>query len=290
VTHTPVEPSADELLIVSPEGATVRFRMASLSERASAFLIDFTITQVATTIVAFGAYLILGSVSRAFGTALYLVASFFFRNVYFAAAELYWSGQTIGKRRLGLRAISRDGGPLNGQAILARNVTRELEFFLPLVALSQPRQILEIRGDWALPVTCAWLALFALLPIVNRERLRFGDLLGGTVVVRVPDPVLLSDLAGTDAALGGAYTFTPAQLSVYGIAELQTLERVLRRADGAGSPALVAEVSRRIRRKIRWPIHGHLDDEAFLRAFYEAQRAHLERGMLFGTRKETKES
>lgn len=282
------ERTADELAIVSPEGTTVRFQLASLSERASAFMIDFTMTQVATALVAILAVIFAGTGHRAFALAVFVVASFFFRNVYFAISELYGSGQTFGKRKMGLRAISRDGGPLRGQAILARNVTRELEFFLPLVALSRPGELVALHERWAMPIACAWLAVFALFPILNRERLRCGDLLGGTVVVRVPQPALLLDLAGTEVPRRGAYTFTSAQLDVYGIAELQVLEQVIRRAGYAENPHLVEDVSRRIRRKIGWSGAGHVDHGAFLLAFYEAQRAHLERKLVFGVRKEAK--
>jgi uncharacterized RDD family membrane protein YckC len=283
-----LERRADRLAIVSPEGTTVRFQLASLSERAVAIAIDLTIIQVATALVAILAMAMMGFANPPLAVGLFLVVSFFFRSAYFATAELYWSGQTMGKRKLGLRAISRDGGPLTGQAILARNLTRELELFLPLVALSQPRLLIDLDERWALPIACAWLALFAVLPIVNRERLRFGDLLGGTVVVRVPRPALLADLASVESLRSGAYTFTAAQLDIYGIAELQVLETIMRRASDTMNRHLIEDVSRRIRRKLGWSTAGHLDHDAFLRAFYEAQRSHLERKLIFGVRKETK--
>ncbi len=281
---------ADELTVLSPEGTTIRFRLASLSDRAVAVAIDLAIVQVATFLVAVLAMIFTGFTNRPLGVAVFLFASFFFRSLYFAAAELYWSGQSFGKLKIGLRAISRDGGPLRGQAILARNLTREIELFLPLVALSQPRLLIDIDERLALPIACAWLAVFALLPIVNRERLRFGDLLGGTVVVRIPRPMLLSDLAGGERSAQDAYKFTLAQLEVYGIAELQVLETVLRRARSTTDGRLAQEISSRIRRKIGWSTAGHLDHEAFIGAFYEAQRSHLERKLIMGVRKESKSS
>jgi hypothetical protein len=79
-------------------------------------------------------------------------------------------------------------------------------------------------------------------------------------------------------------------LAIYGIAELQVLETVLRRAQSTRDDRLAQEISRRIRRKIGWTTAGHLDHEAFLGAFYEAQRSHLERKLIMGVRKETKNS
>jgi hypothetical protein len=90
------------------------------------------------------------------------------------------------------------------------------------------------------------------------------------------------------------YTFTPAQLGFYGVYELQTLESVLRRAE-PGSAAGRQEIARRIRAKIGWPApeqtfqgERDFDPTAFLEAFYAAQRAHLERRMLFGKRRRDK--
>ena len=76
-----------------------------------------------------------------------------------------------------------------------------------------PRKTSLILG---LALAISWLAVFALLPVLNSERLRFGDLLGGTVVVRIPRQALLSDITGASAA-GATFTFTHEQLEVYGI-------------------------------------------------------------------------
>jgi uncharacterized RDD family membrane protein YckC len=283
------EARGDELAVVSPEGTTVRFRIASVSDRASAFVLDLVLTQVATVAVALIVVLFVFSWSKPLAMALVLIVSFFFRNIYFAASELLWSGQTIGKKKMGLRVIARDGGPLTGQAILARNLTREIEFFLPLVALLNPTQLLSIDERWALLLACGWLAVFVLLPLLNREHLRCGDLVGGTVVVALPEPVLLPDLAGEANRESREHAFSPAQLSIYGIEELQVLEKILHRANLSEYDALTCEVASRIQRKIGWTSPQPPDPVRFLRDFYEALRAELERKLLFGVRKERKE-
>ncbi len=279
----------DRLAIASPDGTTVFFRLASPSERASAFLLDLFVTQIATIVFGLVILLVLNWWSKEIATAVMMIVSFFFRNVYFVASELVWSGQTFGKKKLGLRVISRDGGPLTGQAILARNLTREIEFFLPLVALTNPAQLLSFDERWGVVLASGWLAVFALFPLLNRERLRCGDLIGGTVVVHLPPPVLLPDLAGSASAAVPAYAFTSAQLAIYGIEELQVLERVLHRAATSPFDELTREVAGRIQRKIGWKSDADVDAEKFLRAFYQALRGELERKLLFGVRKERKE-
>src|SRR4030095_16192685 len=60
---------------------------------------------------------------------------FMVRNLYFVGFELAGRGGTPGNRCVGLRVIDGAGGPLQPSAIVARNLTREIETFLPLGVL-----------------------------------------------------------------------------------------------------------------------------------------------------------
>src|SRR4029077_9247740 len=92
-----------------------------------------------------------------------------------------------------------------------------------------------------------WSGIFLLMPMFNRDNLRLGDIVAGTMVVTMPKAALLPDLVGaavapvqaspgaevpkTAASAPAAenpYRFSDAQLDFYGIFELQTLEKVLR--------------------------------------------------------------
>ena len=57
------------------------------------------------------------------------------RNLYFIHFELSWHGATPGKRIVGIRVVDRRGGPLLPAAVIARNLTREIEIFIPLGVL-----------------------------------------------------------------------------------------------------------------------------------------------------------
>jgi hypothetical protein len=99
---------------------------------------------------------------------------------------------------------------------------------------------------------------------------------------------------GSREQVGSRYSFTQSQLDIYGVYELQTLEAVLRRAD-VNNLAARQEIAKRIRAKIGWPDASQgaveergFDATAFLEAFYAAQRAQLERRMLFGKRRKDK--
>jgi hypothetical protein len=143
---------------------------------------------------------------------------------------------------------------------------------------------------WARILSIVWLIVFAAFPLFNRERLRVGDLIAGTIVLAVPRPVLLIDLvAPTRGESRARIAFTQQQLEVYGVFELQVLEQVLRDRGLANYRATARAVCDKIKTKIRWPKdQWEVPVDDFLDDFYAAQRAHLERRLLFGVRKTTK--
>ena len=71
--------------------------------------------------------------------------------------------------------------------------------FLPLTVLLAPQTIFGKVSPWIGLVSGAWLLAFAALPFFGKERLRAGDIVAGTLVVRLPRELLLPDLAGREA-------------------------------------------------------------------------------------------
>ncbi|MEO8114140.1 MAG: RDD family protein, partial [Phenylobacterium sp.] len=166
-------------------------------------------------------------------------------------------------------------------AVFTRNALRELEFFLPLSFLLAQGSGVD---GWLIALGLVWTGVFLLFPLFNRERLRVGDLVAGTMVVRAPKTVLRSDLAQDGPSLLAELQFTPAEVGVYGVKELHVLETVLRRNDRA----TVAAVASRIRRRIGRDGQGEVSDRAFLMAYYGALRGRLETRLLFGRRRRDK--
>ena len=154
------------------------------------------------------------------------------------------------------------------------------------------------QGLWQQISLLGWVLAIAGLPLFNREHLRAGDLIGGTQVIAMPKRLLLGDLADAPPASATAraaatedYVFTHEQLAIYGVFELQVLEEFLRRAPSPETDRALAEVCGKIRRKIGWrEAVPPKDIRRFLTAFYTAERADLERGQLFGRRKDDKAS
>lgn len=273
--------------LVPPEGVPIRFEIAGLGARIGAQITDLLLS--GTAVVAALVLLALtgeGNLTVAVGALLF----FAIRTPYYVASELLWNGQTLGKRMSGLRVVAADGRGLTAHAVVVRNLMKEVEVFVPGTWL------LVGGGDLlASAMGLAWIAVLVAVPRFNRRRQRIGDMIAATLVIRQPQAVLLPDLTAGSAPAGDRFAFDTDQLDHYGRYELQTLERVLQaeRRGGAGTAAQrrasVEAIARTIRAKIGYTdAVPDAEAAAFLRAFYAAQRAHLERRQLFGEAREDK--
>ena len=277
--------------LVTPEGLALPLTIASRGARAGALLLDLGtillalfLLRVVLGLVGLGAIEAdMEAASPAVELLLVLLILFLFllRYGYFLYFELGPRGATPGKRALGIRVAARGGGRLTAEAVIARNLMRDVEVFIPTgFLLSGIGSSLGVTG-WA---AALWLAVLVLFPFFNKDNLRAGDLVAGTWVVeaerrKLPQAMSVSE----EAAPARGYRFGEAELSVYGEHELQVLENVLRQDNSQAQRAVLEAICR----KIGWQA-GEGDDRAFLEAFYAALRARLEGDMRFGKRKKDK--
>jgi uncharacterized RDD family membrane protein YckC len=277
--------------LVTPEGVDLKLRIASAGDRAAAFIVDALILigcLIGLTILAFMAFAaavrlgVKGFTGELQVIAIiWLLGAFLLRNAWFIAFELGPRAATPGKRAMGIRVAARHGGALTAEAVFARNALREIEVWLPLSFLLSRGGGAGVNG-WIVLAGLMWTGVFVFFPLFNRDRLRAGDLVAGTWVVKAPKARLLRDLSVEAASTG--FAFTPAQVQAYGVKELHVLEQVLRAKDRK----VMAAVADRIRAKIAWTAAPDESDLAFLGAYYAALRARLEHRLLFGHRRKDK--
>lgn len=288
--------------LTTPEGIALPFTVATRSARFAALVIDYLILALTT----FGFTLLLAwmvgglaglsagqgrSGAGEFLAVVWMLFWFLAWNGYFIAFELSPRGATPGKRIARIRVAARPaegsgGDRLTAEAVIARNLLRDIELFMPVVfVMIAPTGEAGSAGVAGM----LWLLVFALFPFFNRDSLRAGDLVAGTWVVEAPRTKLPETLStegaarGTSGVTGATYRFGEAELAIYGEYELQTLERVLRE-DRAEA---IEAVHQAICTKIGWD-PGAGDERAFLEAYYAQLRARLEGGMRFGKRKADK--
>lgn len=264
---------------VTPEGVDLELRIAGAGLRFGALLVDLMLMVGALFLFTLFMQWVGVASQSDITVVVWILGAFVLRTFWFIGFELGSRAATPGKRLMGIRVVARDGGRLTADAVVARNLIRELELFLPLMMLGAGAAEDMVAG-WTMFAGVLWSLTLSLFLLFNRDRMRMGDLIAGTWVVMAERAKLDADIA-VDAA-GEAMIFTDAELSVYGIFELQELERVLRHRDVRA----MREVADTIRAKIGRPVAE--EDDVFLLSYYRQLKARLERGLLFGKRREDK--
>ncbi len=316
------KPQAKQRDIITPEGVRLTVTIADYSTRMAAALIDALFVVGAIIVVALLA--IFADMRSSVVWSYVGFFAFLARVLYFPWFELILNGRTPGKRSIGIRVIGRNGAPLTAAAVLARNLAREVEMWLPLTFA-----LLSGDGDPLVTLlTLAWVLCFATIPLFSAERMRAGDVLAGTWVVVDPKPSLVRDLLDDSPAPAKAppiavspvattenedatpkplevapplpvelapepelaVVFTPTQLDAYGEAELNTLADLLY-ADGPGLDEKFQAVAQAIAKKIdhdRISGDEQLENKAFLEAYYRAARAKMEMDAQWGRLRQNK--
>lgn len=146
-------------VIRTPENVTFEFELAGLASRALAWAIDVLVMVV----LGFLAILLvspLANVMGGFASAILLVLVFVIQWGYSTLFEWLWGGQTIGKRLVGLRAISENGVRMSFVQAVIRNVVRIVDLMPGVYLVGGASALLDPHGR------------------------RLGDMLAGTIVIR----------------------------------------------------------------------------------------------------------
>jgi uncharacterized RDD family membrane protein YckC len=145
--------------IETPEGISLTYELAGLSDRGMAYLVDLLIRCAALAVIGALFFLFLGE-ARLAGVGLWLVVYFLVEWGYFVLFELLWDGQSPGKRLFELRVIKSAGHPVGFYDSALRNL---------------------LRGADIMPMTYA---VGAVCILASGRFQRLGDLAAGTIVVR----------------------------------------------------------------------------------------------------------
>ncbi len=212
----------DRIEFETPENIGIEYEVAGLGTRFVAWVVDTILLWLAifvifVMVVVSGlltdralrdvvprAPVIEGEVSvTPYLLGLFLLVYGLSNFLYFGLSELFWHGQTIGKRRVGVRVVRADGFSLDAGSILTRNVFRVVDI-LPLL----------------------WI-----VPVVSKRSQRAGDMVAGTLVVcdsRGEMGNLRKDLADRPRE-EAQFRFEPVMLAKLRAQDVEAIERVLER-------------------------------------------------------------
>ena len=164
-------PTYSSVVIETPENISFEYELAGPGTRMVAYLVDFLIVFTGISILSAGyVYLSyatedltgfkpLNDIANAIVGAI--VALIFPLGGYWTTFEMIWSGQSPGKKLMGIRVIQENGLPVSFPALLIRNVFRLADAFFPF--------------QFAV-------GFFMLTFSKNTQRL--GDIVAGTIVVK----------------------------------------------------------------------------------------------------------
>lgn len=242
--------------VLTPEYVEFNFVLAGLMSRFLAFLVDTVVSVVITWLLfllvlvlsmfvsALGAVVAGGSAAGelfGLGVSAQFVVWFLVDWGYMVLFETIWSGQTIGKRALGLRVIQDTGVRVGVYQSLLRNLVRPVDK-LPLFYL--------VGGTAAL---------------LSGSQQRLGDLLAGTIVVRerrLKIPAQLERPDG-DTSLLADPDFRARVAKLSADEEAVLFSASLRREE-LGMDArlnLFATLARRLEEELGFTKPAHLSDE-----------------------------
>ncbi len=167
--------------------------------------------------------------------ALLIIFAFLLFYGYFALFEIFWNGQTPGKRIIGLRVVKTSGRPLTPAETIGRNLMRIVD---------------------SLPF---FYAIGVITALTNSENKRLGDFVAGSIVVREASLKEMKPVWQTSHTETGKAEAAPqVPLGAHGLsmAELTLIDAFLHRRHNLAPDVrarMAEEILDRVRSKLSLP-------------------------------------
>ncbi len=214
------------------QNVSLEHPLASVGDRILATLLDFLVM---------GSYAILLTIiqnAAAFSNTFYwLLLPLLFYHLIF---ELFFNGQSPGKKIMGIRVLKADGGRLSPGACIIRWIFRLIEITISSGSLALATIILNGKGQ------------------------RLGDLAAGTTVLKLPGKKMLEHSAWQEVEADYSPRFTQAELLNDG--DIRTIREVLHHIAKSTKQLSNEELLRKTRQAIaeKTGINTDLGDLEFL--------------------------
>jgi uncharacterized RDD family membrane protein YckC len=242
---------SDKLSIDTPEQTALEYPIAGLGSRFLAVLADTAIQIVLAifvviigSLIGFGLRVFFGDLGPQWTLAIIVILIFLLNSGYFALFEIFWNGQTPGKRFAQVRVIKDDGRPIGTYEAIVRNAVRLVDM-LP-----------------------AMYGIGLISVFLSRQSKRLGDFVAGTVVVH--EKTLEGVRPYVETKIDE--TLPPMDTSKVTLDEVQLIETFLNRRDSlepAVRASMASQISNRLAGKMEIRIDGWPRTEKFLEAVLE---------------------
>ncbi|WP_303673861.1 RDD family protein [Vampirovibrio chlorellavorus] len=232
--------------IETAENIHIKVELAGLASRVFAFLIDGALMGLLSALVVglFALWAYVAKVPEIAKTGIPL-GSFAVFFGYHLFQEWLWNGRTVGKFLLHIRVVRNNGQAIGFWESLGRNLMRLLDVYVLGVGL--------------------------LCMMFNRGEKRFGDFIGGTIVINDAKVTKPTYQLSPASALLDAGEFADVRLTAE---EAELLKTYLRRRKQFLKPArlrLVEQLCAYFSQRWHRPVSGEPDLDAALAAYQQAQ-------------------
>lgn len=226
--------------IVTPEAVVLDVETAGVASRVFAGILDLLI-QTGILMLASMVVSMLGLRDSTLVTSLLIASTLM---LYPVLSETLMRGRTIGKRALGLRAVTVEGAPIRFRHAMLRMMGGLVDRYLPP---------LGVTGT--------------LFVLGTARHQRVGDLLAGTIVIRDPERTPLPAAVwfpvppGCDAF---AATIDPTALTDEQYTVIRSFLMRNRELSADARYSLAAELAQRAGMTLRHPTYNRIHPEAYL--------------------------
>jgi uncharacterized RDD family membrane protein YckC len=162
----------DRYTVDTPESIELAYDVAGIGSRFLAAIVDSLLIIVGQALLLYLLGLATAAMSVGESVVIGLGAGLSFLMLwgYYIIFELVWSGQSPGKRLVGLRVVREGGRPITFVSSAIRNVVRLVDFLPALYGIGVVVMFIDARAR------------------------RLGDFAAGTLVVREGLPLSLAEL------------------------------------------------------------------------------------------------
>lgn len=160
--------------------------------------------------------------------------------IYYPVMEILTNGQTVGKKLLGIRIITLEGGQATVSQYLLRWLFRTVDF---------PVWIFAAIFNGALPWYCSVLTFSGIASVITTDKSqRIGDLIAGTIVIFTRSKTSWQDTVFTE--LEDGYKPSYPQVMKLSDKDLNSLKGIIETLKRKSNPDMAFRIADRIKGKL----------------------------------------
>ncbi len=225
----------------------LEFEAAPFPARMFAWIIDFVI-QVFYIIIALNIYSGIASRNtwdRATGYDMWAIELLLILPVflYHLLCEIFWNGQSLGKKLLGLRVVNDNGGKVAPAQCMIRWLLRASDLSIPFIILSLLFNLDSILR--VLSITSLLFLADLVLIAVTKASKRMGDLAAGTMLIKINTKSSLDETIFME--MSDSYVPVFPQVMKLSDRDINTMKSILDTAVKTGNYNMVANASDKVK-------------------------------------------